>query len=61
LVVGASALLRAQPTDWQLLSPESVPAHGTFASMQLTNFPPLPFNPFPQLEVYWSSNAPAWL
>src|ERR1035438_530175 len=29
--------------------------------MQLTNLPPLPFNPYPQLDTYAWSGAPRWL
>ena len=31
---------------------KSPPQTGTFYSLQLTNFPPLPFNPFPEFPVY---------
>ncbi len=30
----------------------AMPVHGTFFSMQLTNFPPLPFNPYPDFPLY---------
>jgi hypothetical protein len=58
LVLGATVVLRAQTAQWQLLLPASVPTNGTFASMQLSNYPPLPWNPYPQLNVYWWSNTP---
>ena len=58
LAVAVAAAVEAQTGDWYLLPPQSVPANGTFASMQLTNFPPLPYNPYPQLNVYWCSNTP---
>ena len=31
---------------------EQLPRNGTFWSLQRTNTPPLPFNPFPDLPVY---------
>jgi len=61
LGLGPKVGLRGQSTDWQLVPPESVPANGTFASLQLTNVPPLPWNPLPQFNVYWCSNTPLWL
>src|ERR1039458_3348675 len=54
--------LRGQTADWQLVASNAIPQSGaTFASMQLTNLPPLPWNPFPQLETYAWSGAPGWL
>ncbi len=38
----------------QVLAP---PQSGTFYSLQLTNFPPLPFNPFPEYPVYSFGDA----
>ncbi len=35
-----------------LVAVSTVPASGTFWSMQLTNFPPLPFDPLPDLPLY---------
>jgi hypothetical protein len=61
LVFGPKAGLRGQSAGWQLVPPESVPEMGTFGSMQLTNMPPLPYNPLPELDVYWCSNTPGWL
>ena len=54
--------LRGQTADWQLVASNAIPQSGaTFASMQITNLPPLPWNPFPQLETYAWSGAPGWL
>ena len=61
LLLGPGRALRAQPADWQLVPADDVPAMGTFASIQLSNLPPLPYNPFPELNVYWRSNTPLWL
>src|SRR6266550_2303336 len=36
-----------------LVDPEKVPLYGTFWSVQRTNHPPMPFNPFPGLDVYY--------
>ncbi len=37
----------------QEVAPEQVPEFGTFWSFQRTNYPPLPFNKFPDLPVYY--------
>jgi hypothetical protein len=37
----------------QAVSADILPQHGTFWSIQRTNFPPLPFNPFSDLPVYY--------
>jgi hypothetical protein len=37
----------------QLVPPEKVPLDGSFWSLQRTNYPPLPFNPFPGLPLYY--------
>lgn len=40
---------------------EKVPGIGTFWSIQRTNLPPLPFNPFPQLSVYYLGYGNSYL
>jgi hypothetical protein len=60
LVLGANALLRAQTSEFQLVPSNAVPQSATFISIQLTNLPPLPWNPYPQLDVYGASGAPGW-
>ncbi len=40
---------------------EKVPWTGTFWSFQRTNLPPLPFNPFPQLSVYYLGYGNSYL
>jgi hypothetical protein len=58
LVFGPDAALRAQTAELQLVASNTVPQSGTFYSVQLPDFPPLPFNPYPQLDTYSLSNAP---
>lgn len=58
LVFGPNGVLRAQPAELQLVASNSVPQSGTFWSIQLTNLPPLPWNPFPQLAVYTFGDTP---
>ena len=64
LVLGAALTLepgipvRAQTADWQLVPSNSVPRMASFHSMQFPNSPPLPFDRFPELDVYWSSETP---
>jgi hypothetical protein len=58
LVLESTSSARAQTTDWQLVPPSALPSSGTFFSMQRTNLPPMPFNRFPQLDVYVSSDDP---
>ncbi|MGA2751808.1 MAG: PQQ-binding-like beta-propeller repeat protein, partial [Verrucomicrobiota bacterium] len=52
--IGAASPVRAQDQAIpdNLVQVTTVPATGTFWSMQLTNFPPLPFDPLPQLPLY---------
>ncbi len=50
----------AQTAGLQLVPPDLVPPSGTFFSLQNTNFVPLPWDPYPDLDVYASSNAPGW-
>ena len=57
LVLGLVFLLHAQTESPPALfstelPPELVPDCGTFHSAQLTNQPPLPYDPFPDLPVY---------
>ena len=58
LVIGPKAVLRAQTVELQLVPSNAVPRLGTFYSIQLSNVPPLPFDPYPQLDVYSLSDAP---
>jgi RHS repeat-associated protein len=44
---------RSQLSQYPVLAPGEAPHLGTFWSLQRTNFPPLPFNPLPELPVYW--------
>jgi hypothetical protein len=44
----AAEIANLQPTPL-----EQQPRYGTFWSLQRTNTPPLPYNPFPNLPVYW--------
>jgi len=60
LLLGLSPILHAQTGEWQLVPSNAVPQFSTFWSMQRTNYPPLPFLPYPELNVYWSSNTPDW-
>jgi Alpha/beta hydrolase len=66
-LLGLSLNLRAQPklTDAQLLAlrptpTNLVPASGTFWSVSLTNYPPLPCDPFPSLPAYHLPDG-SWL
>lgn len=45
----------------EAVSAEQVPYFGTFWSIQRTNMPPLPFNPFPQLSVYYLGYGNSYL
>jgi len=58
LVLGWVALVRAQTGELQLVPSNSVPWFGSFHSVQLTNWPPWPRNPYPQLDVYSVSDRP---
>ena len=60
LVLGPNAVLRAQTAELQLVPSNVVPQTATFASIQLTNSPPLPFNPYPQFDVYLLNDASGW-
>ena len=59
-VILAQSQLESESQDQippQLVSPENVPESGTFWFLQSFEgsnaFPPLPFNPFPKLPIYW--------
>jgi hypothetical protein len=52
IVIGISQLAAQTFIEEAVISPDCVPEVGTFWSLQLTNQPPLPFNPFPDLPVY---------
>jgi hypothetical protein len=58
VMFGPNAVLRAQTVELELIPANAVPPVGTFYSIQLSNAPPLPFNSFPQLDVYSLSDAP---
>jgi hypothetical protein len=58
LVLGSNAGLRAQTSQLQLVPSSAIPQSGTFYLIQLTNYPPLPFNPYPELNVYSLTEAP---
>ncbi len=45
-----------QITGLQQVSPQSLPQSGTFYRVQRSNYPPLPFDPFPELPVYSLGN-----
>lgn len=45
----------------EAVSAEQVPYFGTFWSLQRTNLPPLPFNPFLQLTVYYLGYGNSYL
>lgn len=60
LAVGASAALRGQTLELQLVPSNAVPRTATFYSVQLTNSAPLPWNPFPLLDVYTFADTPGW-
>ncbi len=58
LVAGSCGICRAQaqsepPNESApVIVVSTMPVHGTFFSMQLTNFPPLPINPYPDFPLY---------
>jgi hypothetical protein len=58
LAVGLNAVLHAQTAELQLVPTNTLPQVGTFYSIQFSNLPPLPFNTYPQLDVYSMSEAP---
>ena len=58
LAIGSNAVLRAQTAELQLVPSNATPLMGTFYLIQCSNLPPLPFNPYPQLDVYSVSEAP---
>ena len=43
---------RSEPATTNLVAVSAMPTTGTFWSMQLTNRPPFPCNPFPNLPLY---------
>jgi integral membrane sensor domain MASE1 len=45
LVLGPNAVLRAQTAELQFVPANAIPQAGTFYSIQLSNVPPLPFDP----------------
>ena len=45
----------------QEVAPEKVPEYATFWSFSRTNYPPLPFNQFPELPVYYLGFGNAFL
>jgi hypothetical protein len=49
LLAPSTPVCRAQsePETANVVEVSSLPTRGNFWSMQLTNFPPLPYNPFP--------------
>src|SRR5688572_13357885 len=51
-IVALSACILANRAPAQQLMRVVPPLAGPFYSIQRTNQPPLPFNPFPELEVY---------
>jgi len=62
-IAGAQALAASQPVLQKtipLVSDAGLEASGTYWSLQLNNQPPLPFDPFPELETY-SVGDNTWL
>jgi hypothetical protein len=59
LVLGSNASLRAQTPQLQLVQSNAIPQSGTFYLIQLSNYPPLPFNPYPDLNLYSLTEAPS--
>jgi len=53
-LIPPATLCRAQsePETASLAAVSAMPASGCFWSLQLTNFPPWPFNPFPDLPLF---------
>jgi hypothetical protein len=58
LTLVTNGRLRAQTADLLLVPSNAVPLSATFYSIQNSNQPPLPFNLFPELDVYALSDAP---
>ena len=52
LLFSAAIHGEAEGNKLRPLAPDAVPPAGNFYSAQLTNSPPLPFNPFPDLPLY---------
>lgn len=52
--------VRAQTVEWQWVPSNAVPQAATFASIQFSNLPPIPWNPYPQLGVYSPSDGSGW-
>jgi hypothetical protein len=60
LVFSSNTALGAQTAEFQLVPSNAVPQAATFVSIQFSNLPPIPWNPYPQLNVYSLSEAPGW-
>lgn len=45
----------------QAVAWDQVPRFGTFWSLQRTNYAPLPFNPYPELQIYYLGYGNAYL
>jgi hypothetical protein len=58
LVLGSCSALWAQTGELQLVPSNAVPRLGSFHSMQRTNYPPLPYNRSPELDIYSETGAP---
>ena len=52
IVVSPAFILANRTQAQQLMRVDVPPPGGPFYSIQKTNQPPLPFNPFPELEIY---------
>ena len=58
LIFGPGPNLHAQTGQWLLVQSNAVPEWANFFSIQRTNWPPLPFDPYPALDVYTFSDTP---
>jgi hypothetical protein len=56
-----TSVLRAQTEDLKPVPPKLVPEIGTFYSLQNPDQPPFPYDPFPDLPVYWFSEDEVFL
>src|ERR1700677_2911832 len=52
IAVASVCQAQSEPETANTVVVSSMPTEGTFWSMQLTNYPPFPFDPLPELPLY---------
>jgi hypothetical protein len=56
-----ASIVAENKLEFELVPADKMPSAGTFWSLQRTNYPPLPYNPFPELSVYYLGYGNSYL